>query len=263
MPLLSHEDYVQSIKQLYPVGEYWDAVFSDSESELSLYVDGLAASAKRAQDRFVDLLMEAFPNTANELITDYERVFEVTPEGELSDRQNHVITEWIGSLFRPTDWDAIAAEYSFTLTLERQKMFCCGLSSFGDQLWDVSARSFLDFSVTMPIGTEDETKVAFEAKMWALSPPNYYLNFNYPRGWYDIAEEFGFTLTDSAEETYSLDGARLEDLLWGSDAKYYLTLEMVVPAGTTSEEKENFETEISSVTAADYFIEFNYTEESV
>ena len=150
MKVYTQEEYAQSIRELYPPGRYFEAQFADPESELSLYVEGLAAGAYRLQERNVDLLMEAYPDTADELITDYERVFEVTPVTELEARRNNVMTEWIGSLFRPVDWDRIAAEYDFTLTLERQKMFCCGLSSFGDRMWNVSSRSYLIFIVTVP-----------------------------------------------------------------------------------------------------------------
>ncbi len=179
MASYTQEEYRASIQKLYPPGIYFEQAFDDPESELSLYVDAMAAGCYRYQSRALELLKEAYPDQAVELISDYERVFDLSAGNTLKERQNKVVETWIGMLFRPVDWNKIGEEFSFTLTLDRQRTFCCESSLLEERLWDISARSFLVFIVEVPSETSDQAKLDFETKMRELSPPNYYLDFEY------------------------------------------------------------------------------------
>jgi len=70
----SEARYENAIKKLFPQGDYWDEQFADPESDTSLFVKAKAAELKRFRKRMGALLDEGRPESAAELISDWERV---------------------------------------------------------------------------------------------------------------------------------------------------------------------------------------------
>ncbi|GAB6392726.1 MAG: DUF2313 domain-containing protein [Treponematales bacterium] len=66
--------YLASIKRLFPQGEYWDARFADGASDVSLFCEAKLPELLRFLERKSQLRDEPRPETAEELIADWERV---------------------------------------------------------------------------------------------------------------------------------------------------------------------------------------------
>ena len=66
------EDYAEAIADLFPVGAVWPR---DPDSVLMQFADGIAAEFSRVSTRDCNLLAEAYPGSATETISDWERVF--------------------------------------------------------------------------------------------------------------------------------------------------------------------------------------------
>jgi hypothetical protein len=66
--------YERAVKKLFPQGEYWDKQFSDPASDVSLFVTAKLDALIRFRTRMGNLLDESRPETAGELIADWERV---------------------------------------------------------------------------------------------------------------------------------------------------------------------------------------------
>lgn len=68
----SAEDYAQVVADLFPIGAVWPR---DPSSVLMSFAAGAAVEFSRVSKRDCELLAEAYPGTAAETITDWERVF--------------------------------------------------------------------------------------------------------------------------------------------------------------------------------------------
>jgi uncharacterized protein YmfQ (DUF2313 family) len=64
-------DYRDQLQALLPTGAAWPR---DEDAQLSLLMHGLGGELARAHNRALDLLEEADPHTAAEMLVDWERV---------------------------------------------------------------------------------------------------------------------------------------------------------------------------------------------
>jgi hypothetical protein len=104
---LNSEAYARMLRALLPPGRVWsvelDAV---TQSLLLASADELA----RVEVRAVDLVNEANPSTAAELLVDYERDLNLESTGELEERSARVIARLVRrQRFRPADLQAALA----------------------------------------------------------------------------------------------------------------------------------------------------------
>jgi uncharacterized protein YmfQ (DUF2313 family) len=68
------KDYSNSIRGLFPQGEYWDRQFENPESDASLFCKAKAPEIVRLRKRMGNLLEERNCQTAVETLGDWERV---------------------------------------------------------------------------------------------------------------------------------------------------------------------------------------------
>lgn len=104
---LSADAYARMLKALLPPSRMWrleaDAVLSET---LLACADELA----RVDGRVRDLLAEADPRTATELLPEWEKLFELEPVGTLSQRRARVVSLVIRrQRFRPIDFQNVLA----------------------------------------------------------------------------------------------------------------------------------------------------------
>jgi uncharacterized protein YmfQ (DUF2313 family) len=71
----SEEQYEDSVRRLFPQGEYWDSQFADPQSDTSLFAKAKVAELMRLRQRMSVLLDESKMETTTELIDDWERVY--------------------------------------------------------------------------------------------------------------------------------------------------------------------------------------------
>lgn len=69
----TEDEYLNSIKKLFPKGEYWDKQFADENSDLSLWIKSKAENLIKFKSRFEDLLIESNPQTAITTIENWEQ----------------------------------------------------------------------------------------------------------------------------------------------------------------------------------------------
>lgn len=73
----SCSDYEIALRQLFPRGEFWDCQFADPESDLSVWCRFQAPELLRFKQLRASLMDEAYPASAVQTLTDWDRVFNV------------------------------------------------------------------------------------------------------------------------------------------------------------------------------------------
>ena len=68
-------DYIEPLKKLFPKGEYWDNLLKDESSDVSLVCKARAKTIAEFRRRINQLQRESFPDSADETIGDWERVY--------------------------------------------------------------------------------------------------------------------------------------------------------------------------------------------
>jgi hypothetical protein len=70
----SHDQYESSFKKLFPRGDYWDKQFADPQSAVSLFCKAKLPEFIRFRGRMAALWNESKPQSALELLDDWERI---------------------------------------------------------------------------------------------------------------------------------------------------------------------------------------------
>ena len=70
----AEKDYSDTIRELFPKGEYWERQFSDPESDINLFCKVKSQEIISFRKRMFDLLAESNSNTSAETLDDWERV---------------------------------------------------------------------------------------------------------------------------------------------------------------------------------------------
>jgi len=119
--------YAGMMMALLPPGRLWRLV----ESFLSTLFAACADELGRLEARTRDLLDEADPTTADELLPEYESELELPSTGSIAERQARVIARIVArQRYRPTDLQTTLAPLLGTVTIiERTHSFA---SSLGD-----------------------------------------------------------------------------------------------------------------------------------
>jgi uncharacterized protein YmfQ (DUF2313 family) len=74
MIVKNREHYADSIRKLFPRGEYWDKQFADTESDCSLFCKAKSEQLTLFRGRMADLWEESRIVTATETLDEWERV---------------------------------------------------------------------------------------------------------------------------------------------------------------------------------------------
>ena len=123
------EDYADHLNQLLPLGEAWPR---DPDSVLGRVLLGLAGVLARAHNRALDLVEEADPRTAVEMLPDWERICGLPddcgePPVTLIQRRQTVVSRLTsrGGQSRAY-FIAVAAELGFQITITEFSPFRAG-----------------------------------------------------------------------------------------------------------------------------------------
>jgi len=164
------EDYAGVLADLLPLGMVWPR---DPDTSLMRTISGLAEEFARVHNRDCDLLMEAYPGTAIETISDWERVCGLPdpctgPLGILQERREAVLAKLgaRGGQSRQYYID-LAAALGFEITITEFRPFLAGESQAGDPC---CYQSF---------GREDaiENRMMDWWFVWRINTPNFRIVF--------------------------------------------------------------------------------------
>ncbi len=99
-PLMS--SYARMLAALLPSGKLWRLI---GASMLYALLQGCAEELVRLHERVDDLLDEADPTTATELLPDFERALKLAPVGTLDERRARVVSRLVSrQRYRPVDF---------------------------------------------------------------------------------------------------------------------------------------------------------------
>jgi uncharacterized protein YmfQ (DUF2313 family) len=140
-----HEDV---LKALFPLELEGD--FDTGLGIEGLHLDGAQASAGT-------LLDEMFPDTADELLADWERIVGVTPDDgdPIAARRDRVVAKLQarGGLSRPY-FEGIAGSLGYEIGITAYGPTICGMARCGDMLSNASARYLWKVEVTNASGRD-------------------------------------------------------------------------------------------------------------
>ncbi|MDH4319864.1 MAG: DUF2313 domain-containing protein [Desulfobulbaceae bacterium] len=144
-------DYLSMLQALLPTGAAWPRVLT---SELSALLGGISEELARIDERAEDLLNEADPRTALELLEDWERVAglpdscsgDIDTMQERHEALEQRLTE-LGGQSRAY-FIAVAERLGYVITIEEFEPFICNDSECGDELCgDDTVRSWWQVTV--------------------------------------------------------------------------------------------------------------------
>lgn len=129
------DEYTKQLVALLPVGAAWPR---DADSTLVRFLSAWAEEFARADGRLCDLLEEADPRTAVELIADWERVYALPECGRFSenlDQRRKVLHAKVTAKGgqSPDYFIQLAARLGYQITVEEYRPFTAG-SVAGDLL---------------------------------------------------------------------------------------------------------------------------------
>lgn len=132
------DDYKENIKDHLPQGLIWNR---QEGTNIDSLCAALAIEMARVDSRIEDLLKEAYPLLANELLTDWERVTglpeKCVGQPDTLDARRQAVFEKLGrkggaSIQYFID---LAAKYGFIITITEFRRFRSGISHSGDAIY--------------------------------------------------------------------------------------------------------------------------------
>lgn len=129
--------YINLIKGFLPKGCAWN--LSDV-TNLHKLIQSLAIELCRVDERSKDLIEEAYPNTTNELLIDWERVAGLPDDcteggGTIEERRRQLVQKLTtGGGQSAAFFEEIGAQLGFDITVSDIKPFKAGISKAGDAL---------------------------------------------------------------------------------------------------------------------------------
>lgn len=158
----SEVQYQNAIRQLFPLGEYWNRQFSDPDSDVSLFIKAKTPELVRFRERMSALQVESIIETTDELIADWERVLlgAVSVNLDLEARRL-LIKSKIDVRLNRTELQKVAAVFDMTI-MGIEFPYKPGFFGFAKFALERAA-SFTAFSV-LKIKV---TREGIEADLWA------------------------------------------------------------------------------------------------
>jgi len=175
--------YENAIKKLFPQGTYWDEQFSDSKSDVSIFIKAKVDELIRVRSRMSNLYKESRVGSAEELIEDWERVLlnELNIGKTLTERRGLLFLKSEPNLNRAV-LQRIAQSYNFNIVeinFYRPAFF--GFSCFGiDRIASPAFWQVIIISVDT-CGNTDQL-AQFEATLQKKLLANYIPQFLYDGG---------------------------------------------------------------------------------
>jgi len=181
-PLFSSDDYLAALQALMPRGRIWPR---DSASVQAQVLAGLTKSYEVNNGRANNLLVDAFPPSANELLPEWEATLGLSatsagPAVSVPARQALVVARLIGANgISVSDFSSYAALLGYQISVKGNAPFRCGQSRAGAHVggvermfeWIVTAHAL----PSMPFGAYGPTLL--QQEMQRLAPPYGLLKF--------------------------------------------------------------------------------------
>jgi len=174
--------YGTMLQQLAPPGKAWPR---DPDSQLGALCLGFGDEFARLDARALDLIEEAYPNTTDEMLPDWERVAGL-PDPAIPAPAD-VPTRRAALVARLTEADGqnaadyirmIADAFGYAATITNHIPFCADVAHADDYLYDTLSIFWWEVNVTVPIGTTTPI-VALEHAVRRRAQLHTYPTFNY------------------------------------------------------------------------------------
>jgi len=177
MPTYTLEDYRKAVRQLLPPGDWWEKQLSNSESDVSLWCDAKAEELFRFHARRADLLVEAFPKTTNELLSDWERIYTLSGIGfDDVTRRANILSKRNKSLSGPM-LRATTENYGFRLNTVSfvGATFQLGTGKLNQRLWNMRVWNIIRLDVGVPASADVAPyEAAIKAVLLANQAPQFF-----------------------------------------------------------------------------------------
>jgi uncharacterized protein YmfQ (DUF2313 family) len=178
------EQYETAFKKLFPRGDYWDRQFSDPQSDVSLFCRIKLTEFIRFRGRMTVLRNESKPQSAEELLDDWERVLAGFVSYGLGIQQRRAeLLERTSQIIARGDMQDVAKNFGFIITgiLLPYRPAFFGFSRFGiNRIFSPASWQVVNFSVDTQ-GNGDQIG-KFEAFMRTVLLANYIPRFFYDGG---------------------------------------------------------------------------------
>jgi uncharacterized protein YmfQ (DUF2313 family) len=190
----TQSDYGLELRQLLPSGKVWPR---DATTKLGAVTDGLGAEFSRLEQRGLDLIEEAYPDTTNEMLPDWERVAGLPdpaiPAPTAYDDRIAALLDRLVSRgdISPAGFVAIAARFGFTATVAYNAPFYADISHADEPLNPADVVFWWEMNVTVPEDTPTPL-VALEHAVRTRMPAHTYVTFNYSN---DPIPDFDYDFT--------------------------------------------------------------------
>lgn len=194
-PAYTADDYLAALQALMPRGRVWprdpDAVQTD-------FLSGLAPSCERVSDRANQLLVDGFPETTNELLTEWEQSLGLPDpcagaSPTLQARRAQVVARFAGGGGQSVPYIiSYAANLGYTITITQFVPARVGLLHAGDPLngpdwafaWRVNASTYTLLPFRAGISAAGEPlsfngNAVLECELKAIAPAHTTVFFKY------------------------------------------------------------------------------------
>ncbi|SPD73839.1 conserved hypothetical protein [uncultured Desulfobacterium sp.] len=129
------EKQVAMLQSLLPPGRAWNR---DADSNLTKLLTGLAGEFGRIENTCVILMDNVYPDTAVQMISDWERVLGLTPEPDATyeDRQTACVAKFRSLGGQSVEYfTQLALNYGYVIDIRYYKPFRVGQGRMGDRLY--------------------------------------------------------------------------------------------------------------------------------
>jgi len=177
MTTFTREDYQKAVRHLLPSGDWWEKQLANSESDVSLWCDAKAEELYRLHVRRADLLAEAYPKTTEELLIDWERIYNLSGVG-LDDvtRRANLLSKRNKSLNIPM-LQTTTENYGFRLNSVSfiGETFQLGTGKLNKRLWNMRVWNIIHLDVGIPASVDVAPyETAIKAVLLANQAPQFF-----------------------------------------------------------------------------------------
>jgi uncharacterized protein YmfQ (DUF2313 family) len=172
---IAQADYRRMLQGLLPPGAAWPR---DEDAVLTALLDGWAEEFARADARAGDLIEEADPRTAGELLPEWELDFGLAGEGTDAERRAAIVAAMNAQGGVSVAYFlGLAAAAGVTITISTYLPFQVGRSTVGEALYNGTWR--FTWLVSGPAATPAELQAELEALFVKLKPSHTAVTFDW------------------------------------------------------------------------------------
>jgi len=221
----AEKDYSEAIRNLFPMGEYWEKQFADPQSDLNLFCRAKTKEIIRLRQRMRDLLAESDCQTAVETINDWERVLlgYLNIQLPLDERREILTARKTVAINRALIAD-IAQKYGLTLLdiVFPFKPSFFGFSLFGHSIF--SRPAFYSVFYIITASKDDDLKIEVNKRMIRLMNNSLFGHACFGTGKFignTFFIEYDFSHVVSGIETLNDFERAINDVLTASNIAYF------------------------------------------